>query len=56
MPLSEGKNPTLSIAKFAARIALFDSQTIPIKLPEAVLWGECLLHLRFRTDISDFKL
>lgn len=40
MPLHLGKNPSLSLAKYAARIALFDSQTIPVGLPEIVSWGK----------------
>lgn len=40
IPMEQGKNPELSIAKYAARIALFDSQTLPVSMPAAIAWGE----------------
>lgn len=44
IPMSEGKNPELSIAKYAARISLFDSQTIPVRIPDFIAWGKIVAH------------
>lgn len=52
IPMNKGKNAELSIAKYTARIALFDSQTIAISAPENIAWGKYLFNRKGRALLN----